>query len=58
MLAARQVVTGIPADQALGLRLMALARVAAAQHMGELGRLPEGAVAVSQAARLAREVRS
>lgn len=37
--AARRVAAGLPRDQALGLRLMSLARAASAMHMGEAARL-------------------
>lgn len=58
MESARAATAGIPADQALGLRLIAMARAAAAQHMAEVARLPEHALVRSQAAGLLSEVRS
>ena len=51
--AATVLTSRLPADQALGLRLLALARAAAAVHMAE-GALPM--LAGSQAAGLIREV--
>ena len=62
-LAAESLVGGLPRDQALGLRLIALARTAAAMHMSELaaGQPPSpeaAALSATQAAGLAREVRS
>lgn len=55
---AQAVLRGVPADQALGLRLMALARSAAAVHMAETARCATPSLHRSQAAELVSEVRA
>lgn len=52
--AAEALSLSIPADQAIGLRLLAMARAAAAMHLAETTN-PQALLEHSQAARLLRE---
>lgn len=52
---ASRLVADLPADQALGLRLLGMARAAAALHMA---RTPQCLLNRSQAAKLLQQVRS
>lgn len=53
---AQALVRHVPRDQALGLRLVALAEAAAAMHMGEVA-MSRVDLGTSQAARLVREAK-
>lgn len=56
--AARSLVAGQPHDQALGLRLIALAQAAAGVHMAQTIQSTMSDLGSSQAARLVREARA